>query len=31
LAVAIVYLVLTMIYSMLQDLFERAMSKPYRT
>ncbi|ASB95511.1 amino acid ABC transporter permease [Bacillus subtilis] len=31
LAVAIVYWVLTMIYSMLQDLFERAMSKPYRT
>ncbi|MET4566280.1 amino acid ABC transporter permease [Bacillus subtilis] len=30
LAVAIVYWVLTMIYSMLQDLFERAMSKPYR-
>ncbi|MED3602583.1 amino acid ABC transporter permease [Bacillus subtilis] len=31
LAVAIVYWVLTMIYSILQDLFERAMSKPYRT
>ncbi|OIR59908.1 ABC transporter permease [Bacillus sp. FMQ74] len=31
LAVAIVYWVLTIIYSMLQDLFERAMSKPYRT
>ncbi|AGA22611.1 MULTISPECIES: amino acid ABC transporter permease [Bacillus] len=31
LAIAIVYWVLTMIYSMLQDLFERAMSKPYRT
>lgn len=31
LAVAIVYWVLTMIYSMLQDLFEHAMSKPYRT
>ncbi|MEK3812918.1 amino acid ABC transporter permease [Bacillus sp. FSL R7-0685] len=31
LAVAIVYWVLTMIYSMLQDLFERVMSKPYRT
>ena len=31
LAVAIVYWILTMIYSMLQDLFERAMSKPYRT
>ncbi|GLI89527.1 amino acid ABC transporter permease [Bacillus subtilis] len=30
LAVAIVYWVLTIIYSMLQDLFERAMSKPYR-
>lgn len=29
LAVAIVYWILTMIYSMLQDLFERAMSKPY--
>lgn len=31
LAVAIVYWVLTIIYSILQDLFERAMSKPYRT
>ncbi|MCM3157365.1 amino acid ABC transporter permease [Bacillus subtilis] len=31
LAVAIVYWVLTIIYSMLQDLFERVMSKPYRT
>ncbi|CAF1718777.1 putative amino-acid permease protein YxeN [Bacillus subtilis] len=31
LAVAIVYWILTMIYSILQDLFERAMSKPYRT
>ncbi|AFI30610.1 MULTISPECIES: amino acid ABC transporter permease [unclassified Bacillus (in: firmicutes)] len=31
LAVAIVYWVLTIIYSLLQDLFERAMSKPYRT
>ncbi|MGP9037041.1 amino acid ABC transporter permease [Bacillus stercoris] len=31
LAVAIVYWVLAIIYSMLQDLFERAMSKPYRT
>ncbi|AUZ41104.1 MULTISPECIES: amino acid ABC transporter permease [Bacillus] len=31
LAVAIVYWALTIIYSMLQDLFERAMSKPYRT
>lgn len=31
LAVAIVYWVLTIIYSILQDLFEHAMSKPYRT
>ncbi|WP_336804810.1 amino acid ABC transporter permease [Bacillus subtilis] len=31
LAVAIVYWILTMIYSILQDLFERAMSRPYRT
>ncbi|MEC1528781.1 amino acid ABC transporter permease [Bacillus spizizenii] len=31
LAVAIVYWVLTIIYSVLQDMFERAMSKPYRT
>ncbi|MFW2106956.1 amino acid ABC transporter permease [Bacillus spizizenii] len=31
LAVAIVYWVLTIIYSILQDMFERAMSKPYRT
>lgn len=31
LAVAIVYWVLTIIYSILQDLFERAMSKSYRT
>ncbi|MEC1593550.1 amino acid ABC transporter permease [Bacillus spizizenii] len=31
LAVAIVYWVLTIIYSILQDMFERAISKPYRT
>ncbi|MFP3394505.1 amino acid ABC transporter permease, partial [Brevibacillus sp. SIMBA_076] len=30
LAVGIVYWVLTIIYSFLQDLFERKISKPYR-
>ena len=31
LAVAVMYWILTIIYSVLQDLLERAISKPYRT